>query len=102
MARIQMRCCLIHDQNRGPAQQGSCQRKALTFPPGQAGPVLSDEGLVTVGQGLNEIMGVRRFSRRRNLIRTGRRIADGDVGLNGVIKQEDVLTDQGDVFQNSF
>ncbi len=94
--RVDGRRRVVEDQHAGRRDEGAGQADALALPPGQRQPLLADEGVPPVVEGVDETVGRRGAQRGPQdlLVRVGHGV--GDVGAHGVGEQERLLEDHAD------
>ena len=95
--RINICGCLVQNYDGSILQHGSGYGKPLAFPAGDRGAALTDDGIVAVRQGCDELMAPGRLCRGHHLLMGGVRLAEFDVVLNAVIKQVHALKDHAEI-----
>ena len=89
---------LVEDENRRVFQQCAGNRHPLLFAAGQAVAAFAHHGVVTVGQGRDEVVDVRRPSRPFDLLVAGIGTGIAQVLADRGMKQKRLLIDHADVF----
>lgn len=87
---------LVQDEHRPVGQQGPGDGQPLALP-AEPYPALADLGVKALGQPLDEVQGIGRFSRRAQLFLVSPGTAVGDVGAHRVVEQDGLLGDDGDL-----
>jgi hypothetical protein len=87
---------LVQDQDAGRLEHDPGDRQPLPLPARQPHPPLADQGLVAVGQALDELVGVRPPSRLLDLLGAGVRPAVGDVLEDGAGEERGLLRHEAD------
>jgi hypothetical protein len=87
---------LVEDQHAGIGQQGAGDADPLALAAGQLQPPLADAGLHALGQAADEGSASSAASAAASHLLRGVRLSEGDVDLQGVVEQRDVLRHQGD------
>jgi len=95
--RIERGGGLVEDEDGGVAQEGAGEGEPLLLAAGEQGAALADDGLVTLGHGPDEIVGVGVDRGGDHLFARGVRAAEQQVAVDGVVEEHRVLGDDGDV-----
>ena len=86
---------LVQDQDGRILEQGPGDGQALALAAGQGGAGLRQGGVVALGQGADEVVGVGLPGGRLHRL-PGRRLAVGDVVVHGIHEQQGLLGDDAD------
>ncbi len=87
---------LVQHQDGGVAQQGPGDGNALALPAGEAGAAFADHGLIAVGQGRDEFVGVGGAGNGGEFGLGGIRAAETEIFLHGAVEQVGVLRNHRD------
>ena len=87
---------VVQDQNSRLDEKSAGQRDALALSSGQGESALTDEAVVSLGQGVDEGRGLRQPRRMLDLLRGGVGPAESDVGGDGVGEEERLVEHQRD------
>ena len=88
---------LVQNQDPGVVEDGASQGNPLLLSHRQLTPPLSHLGVVAIGFGHDEIVGVRRCARLNDLIEGRPRLAVADVLRNGAAEQDGILQHDADL-----
>ncbi|MNF61828.1 hypothetical protein D3C84_434920 [compost metagenome] len=86
----------IEQQNGRIDQQRPCDGESLALAAGQTEPAITQVGLITVGHGLDKVVGIGNVCRGLNLGQGRRRVAVADVLFDAAEKQRRGLRDQSE------
>src|SRR5690606_15810226 len=86
----------VEDQDRRVLEDGAGNGDALALTSGQLLSALADDGVVSVREPADELLGFGQPSGTNDVLVTGAPAPVNDVLANGTMEEEDVLTDQAD------
>ena len=95
--RIEMRCGLIKDQNRGVSEQRPGDRNPLSLTSAETGAAFSDQRIESLRQGPNKLLGHGVPCGGVDLIHGGAGTAIGNVRRHRGVEQECVLSHDADL-----
>lgn len=87
----------IKDENGGIAEDGSGDGDALALSTRESRAAFAQHGLIALREGHDEVVGIGAFGGGLDLLLGGLRTAIGDVGCNGIGKEEGLLEDEANV-----
>src|SRR6266568_7650018 len=93
---IECRCRLVEQQDRRVLQHRAGDGETLALSARELDAVLADDGVITLWQGCDELVGGGGFRGGDDLLLAGAEAAIGDVRAYRVVEQGDLLADQRD------
>ena len=94
-AGVEGRSCFVEQDDGGLLEQGPGNTDTLAFAAGQHAAAFTHPGFPAVRQTLGDLGDAGTLRGSANISGACLRVAVGDVGLQGVVKEVDVLEDQG-------
>ena len=96
-ARVDRRGGVVEDQDMRVGEEGACQCDALALPTREREAPLADHGVVPVGKGEDELVGLGRLGGGDDVVEGRIGNAEGDVVPDRVGEQEALLEDDTDL-----
>ena len=94
--------CLVQNDNGRIFKDCPGNGNTLLFPAGKGTAALADYGVVAVRQCHNEIVAACLFRSIYHLLLRGIRLAEADVGADGIVEQIHILEHHGNVGKQAF
>lgn len=94
---VESRGGFVEDEDGGVAQEGAGEGETLALSAGERGAALADDGLITVGERHDEVVGEGGAGGSFDLGFGGFRATEEKVGANGVDEEDGVLGNERDL-----
>jgi len=87
----------VEDEDGGVADEGAGDGDALALSAREAEATFAERGVVTVGEGFDEVVGVGFAGGGDDFIAGGAGFSEGNIFSDGGVEEEDVLADEGEM-----